>query len=134
MSTNAVAVLTNSINSDTSATPTTLVQRDATGGILAATVTGSVLQSTGNIQGAVVNKTANFSAASATIYTVDATSGAVAVGFPTASANMGVIYKLIKTDSSGHAVTLTSVLGVGSLSSQYSSATVFSDGSNWYGV
>ena len=134
MSTTAIGIVTSTINGDTSATPGTLVQRDGSGNIAAATITGTSLVTSGNEVGNVVTKSSSFTAGAATHYLCNATGGAITATLPLASANTGVHYLFVKSDSSGNAITLTSVSGTTSLSSQYAKATVFSDGSTWWSV
>lgn len=137
MATFTVPVLGNSqstVNADDAANVNTIVKRDSAGGIVGKTVQGSTLQTTGNLQGNVVTQSADFTAGAATDYLVDATGAARTVSFPPASANAGVVYNIVKKDSSVNAVTLGGVTGTTSLATQYAKARVFSDGTNWYSV
>jgi hypothetical protein len=121
-------------NGDNNANPLTLVYRDSAGGIQGNVIIGTELETSGTFAGTVVTKTATFTAGAATDYLVDCTSAAATVSFPAASANAGVIYNIIKKDSTTNAVTLSGVSGTTSLATQYTKARVFSDGTNWYSV
>ena len=132
MSIQNLPILTGSINADTNATANTVVWRDTQGGIYGKTVNGTNIQTTGTLTGAPSTQTASFTAGAATDYLCDCTGAAITVTLPLASANSGVIYHFIKKDSSANAVTLSGVLGTGTLSSQYATVRVFSDGTSWY--
>lgn len=68
-------------------------------------------------------------------FLVDATSGAITVNLPTASANQNNIFTVKKIDSGGNAVTVNTVDGSAvSLSSQYDSVMAISDGTEWFEV
>lgn len=135
MSTTAIPVLTTSVTADTNANPNTVVSRDSVGGIYGTVVNASALQTTGTRSGNVVSKTASFTAGAATDYLCDATAGAMTCTLPTASANTGVVYNLIKTDASVNVVTLSTVTGsVTSLASQWNKARIVSNGTSWYSV
>lgn len=118
---------------DTSATANNIVLRDSAAGITGAIVTGSTLVTTGGFQGSVAVKTSAFTAGGFTDYSCSDSGGSYAVTMPTASANTGVKFTFFKTNSSANTITLTGVLGVGTMTSQYSQVIVTSDGSNWYG-
>lgn len=134
MATIQIQKYTATVNGDTGASASTLVLRDAFGGITAATVTATAVDTT-TYTGTVVTKSASFTAATdATDYLCDATSANITVTLPLASASPGVEYHFVKKDSSGHTVTLTGALGVSTLSTQYQGCRLFCDGSNWYGV
>ena len=127
-----IATTNQSRTADTSSTGLSVVLRDANGGIEANTISATTLE-TETFEGTTSTHTSSFTAAAATVYLVDATSAAVTVTLPSASAG-NVEYKIIKKDSSGNAVTLSGVSGTTSLTSQYQAVTVFNDGSNWYAV
>ena len=131
---NNLVVATTTIQSDTNATNNTLVERDSAGGIYGKNVQGTTVTTTGNLVVAVSTQTASFTAGAAVNYLVDCTAGAVTVTLPLASSSAGVEYSFIKKDSSGNAVTLSGVLGTGTISSQYGKVKVFCDGTNWYSV
>jgi hypothetical protein len=133
MATIDIAVVNTTTKGDTSATPSTLVYRDSQGGIAAATVQGSKLQTTGSFQGQPSAQTASFTAGAATDYFIDCTAGAVVVTLPLASASSGVVYTFTKTDASGNGFTLTGALGTSTTSTQYASIRTVSNGTNWFG-
>jgi len=121
------------LTGDTSASANTLVYRDSQGNIAGAVVQGTQLYTSGSFKGTAVAETANFTTGAATDYFVDATSGAVTVSLPTASANSGVAYNVVKVDSGGNNVTIgSSALGTTTVSSQYAGVRVVSNGTNWY--
>jgi hypothetical protein len=132
MSSGSIPLVNSTINYDTTARANTVATRDSQGGLTVATLTASELVTTGGMTGNVVTETASFTAGSATDYLCDATSAAITVTLPLASANVGVVYWFTKKDSSANAITLTGVLGTGTLTSQYQHVRVFSDGTNWY--
>jgi len=132
MATSTIPIISTTVQSDTNATNNTIVQRDNAGGIYGQIVQGSDLVTTGYLTGTPITKTSSFTAGAATDYLCDCTSGAITVTLPLASANAGVIYYFTKKDSSGNTVTLTGVDGTGTISSQYVSVRVFTDGTNWY--
>lgn len=115
-------------------TPTTLALRDSSGGLACNVLTATSVNAT-NWVGTVASKTANFTLGAATTYFCNATGGAFTATLPTpASAFTGVEYRIIKTDSSGNAITVGTVSGTTSISTQYHYVTVISDGSNWYSI
>ena len=127
-----IATTNQSRTADTSPVENSVVLRDANGGIEGNIVTATVLD-TDSIKGTTSTQTSSFTAAAATHYLCDATSAAITVTLPSASAG-NVVYKFVKKDSSGNAVTLSGVSGTTSLSTQYQAVTVFNDGSTWFSV
>ncbi len=99
----------------------------------------STLQVSGSIAGNVVTKTSNYSLGPDNyIILADATSAAVTLTLPTASAIIGRLYTIKKIDSSSNQVIIATtgaqtVDGQSSpgLTSQYQYVTVVSDGNNW---
>jgi hypothetical protein len=133
-STLQVATTTGLATADQAANGGTLGYRDGSGGFKCNTLTSTNLVTTGNATGAVSTQTTSFTAAAATDYFCDATSGALTVTFPSASANNGVTYWFTKKDSSVNAITLSGVLGTSTISTQYNHVRVVSDGTSWYGA
>jgi hypothetical protein len=132
MATNSLVVGATTVTSDTNATVNTVVCRDSQAGIYGHAISGNNLITSGNLTLAVSSQSASFTAGAAVKYLCNATSGAITVTLPTASAYTGVEFTIMKTDSSGNAVTISGVSGTGTLSSQYAKTTVFSDGSTWW--
>ena len=128
----SVATINQSRVADTVSTGLSLVLRDQNGGIDVNIVSATSVQ-TDTFVGTTSTQTSSFTAAAATHYLCDATSAAITVTLPSASAG-NVVYKFVKKDSSGNAVTLSGVSGTTSLSTQYQAVTVFNDGSTWYAV
>lgn len=95
--------------------------------------------STPGVKTAATTKTSNYAATSSDcLILCDATSAAFTVTLPTASGNNGVLFRIKKTDSSAHAVTVATGGGnidgapTRALSTQYASLDVQSDGTSWF--
>lgn len=76
--------------------------------------------------GAISNQTANFTAGTALIYTIDATSGNVTVTLPSAATTTGRWYIFKRTDSSTNTVTIGS-----RVLTENQTLFLYSDGSAW---
>lgn len=124
---------------DTAATSNTFVTRDSSGDTAVRRLTVGRLTNTGGFVVPIAAKTTAYTAtADDFLITGDATSAAFTVTLPAASTVTGLVLCIIKIDASGNAVTID---GSGSetingsatlaLSSQWSKATIVSDGSNW---
>ena len=87
----------------------------------------------------IINKTGSYLATTAdNVIDCDATSGAITITLPTAVGNTGKIYTIKKNDSSTNTVTVDANAAEtidGTLTkiitTQYTSMTIISDGSNW---
>ena len=130
MATVNIPILSGSNKGDTNATANTLVLRDNAGGVFGAVVSGSQLQTSGTYQGNISLQTASFTAGSATHYFIDATSAAITVTLPLASANAGIEYHFWKVDAV-HSITLSGTVGVTTMSTQHQWIMCVSDGTNW---
>jgi len=121
-----------SVQADPANSNSTLVQRDPAGGIAGKAVTGTQLTSSGAIQGGVATtQTSSFTAGLFDLTPCNATSGAITITMPMASANAGVTLAFYKTDSGGNAVTVSGGLGANATSTQYGMIIAKSDGTNW---
>jgi hypothetical protein len=106
--------------------------------ITGSTITGTTITATsslvtgGNFAGTVVAKTANFTADGATDYVCNCTSGNITATLPSASSNVGVTYYFMKTDSSSNTLTVSTVTGNGTTSTQYARLRAVSDGTTWW--
>jgi hypothetical protein len=128
---------------DDGASKSSVAVRDANADLFANVLRGSAgVRSGGHLYVGVVSKSATFTvdeaANNGTVYKVDATAGAVTVNLPAAAGVTGKKIVVIKTDASGNAVTLDgnaaeTINGAATLAlaSQWSKATIISDGSNW---
>lgn len=105
------------------------------------TVTRSMLAAGAIAKSAIATKTSAYTLVSSTddIVNCDATSAGFSITLPAASSNAGKVFRIKKVDSSANVVTIAragsdTIDGATSftLISQYESATVISDGTNWY--
>jgi len=126
---------------DSNATPSTGVTRDSDGQSEFTTVTTEFLDVTGQITKPISTVTSTYTIGEddSTIL-ADATSAALAVNLPPASANAGRILTVKKIDSvTGHAVTITpngtdTLDGASTkvITTQWQVVTVQAEGSVWY--
>ncbi len=134
MATTAIPTAQSVTQADTNANGNTLVMRDAAGGDKANIRTATSLVTTGTLVLAPSNQTAAFTIGDAVDYYCDATVAAFAVTMLSAATYPGRTYSFTKTDAVAHTVTLTGVLGVSTVTTQYQRVTIKSDGANWYGA
>jgi hypothetical protein len=132
MSIQTLPIISTTVNADTNCSPNSIAYRDSQGGLTVKSLYSTSLQTSGNYVGTVSTQTTSFTAGAATHYLVDCTSGAVTVTLPTASANTGVVYSIMKIDSGSNHVTLSSPNGTTSLTTQYQKVSIVSDGTNWW--
>ena len=119
-----------------------IVKRDATGGIVVGLVTAQGLSNSGRIVLPVTTKTSAYTATTSDFAILcNATSAAFTVTLPAAAGVTGQVLSITKTDSSGNAVdidgngteTINGSATV-SLSSQWATRLIQSDGANWFVV
>ena len=135
MATKSIAVVTNTVTADDTASPSTVVLRDPSGNIAVKNASVANLAIAGTHAGTVIAQAASFTAGAATDYICDCTAAAITVTLPLASASTGVSYNFVKVDSvTGHALNFSGVSGVTSITAQWSKVRIFSDGTNWYSV
>jgi len=109
---------------------------------LGTTSPNTLLQVAGPIATAITTKTANYSISSTdSVVLCDATGGSLTVTLPSAAGISGRQYSIKRTSSGANTVTLATQSGetidgaaTRSLAAQYQSATVVSDGTNWWVV
>ncbi len=124
------------LHADDSANKNTVAMRDGSGDLYAAVhrSSGGIVNG-GRTELGIASKTADYTlAATETTCFVDATSGAVTITMPVATAAGSRLYIINKTDSGTNAVTVKDSDGtttLATLSSQHDSALLQSDGSNW---
>ncbi|MFM7167293.1 MAG: hypothetical protein ACKO3T_18790 [Planctomycetaceae bacterium] len=102
----------------------------------------TLLQVAGPIATAITTKTSNYSVSSTdSVVLCDATGGALTVTLPSAAGISGRQYSVKRTSGGTNAVTIATQSGetidgaaTRSLAAQYQSATVVSDGANWWVV
>ncbi len=125
---------------DTDATPNTLAMRDPQGSIAFTQMAAQEVKSTGVLTLAGNAKTTTYTASTGeTVILANAAGGAFTVTLPAAAGVSGRVYAVVKTDSSGNAVT---VKGAGSelinggnttsLAAQYNKVLLFCNGTQWY--
>jgi hypothetical protein len=123
---------------DPNASASSLVQRDGSGNILAVQVKGSELASTGTFVLPRVSKVAAFTAdGTSTVYACDATAASFSANLPPAATVIGRIYTIKKITAAntvtitGNGAELIDAANTLALTTQYSSRTVISNGTNW---
>jgi hypothetical protein len=132
-----------SIQADPAATPSTIVQRDAAGGVVGTLVQGSEVKTTGcRTNPAPPTKTALFTAdATAVSYICDATAGSYNATLPPAATCPGRVYFFLRSNSGanvptvkGNGAELINAANTYALSAQWKWVRVESDGTQWWGM
>lgn len=131
MATVNVPIITSTELGDTNSSANTLALRGSDGSLQATTFSGSALVSSGTIQGSVTTITTSTTAAAITDYRCNCASGAITLTMPLASLYPGLAYNVVKTDSSGNAVTISGASGTSTISSQWGRLRIVSDGTTW---
>lgn len=126
------------IQSDSANTPNAIVQRDSSGNVVVSQLQASEVKGT-TYTATVVNKTTSFTAdATASIFTCNATGGAIVATLPAVATVTGRAYTFKKTDAAANNVTVTgsgaeTIDGANTkvLSAQFSRVSIVSDGTTW---